>query len=170
MRAVRLALAAALTIAAATGVAQPLFGAKRDAAIVTWPDPAPAPPALDALLPFDVEIVGPGGFAIDPRSITVIDGRAVRFTLVITSSAGTRNISHEAFHCDQTVRRTLAIGRPDGSWSRLPGDDWRPLRESVGPREVYRILYAAMCAGGEAVTPVSEIERRLRERWKVRNG
>ena len=68
----------------------------------------PAPPQDADLIPFSVNDSADFRFAVDPKSLSVGDDRVVRYTVVITSAGGGRNVSFEGLRCDAFERRIYA--------------------------------------------------------------
>lgn len=145
MLAVALAPAPARAQAPALAQAEPVDRAPPE---VKLPDPMPAIPAEDARL---TQIGGDTGTyptAIDPESIAIDDSRVVRFTLVLTSRSGVRNISYEALRCDVPERRLMALGRPDGTWSPARGSNWQRIRFDNSLHRAHADLYRSICTFG----------------------
>lgn len=104
----------------------------------------PALPQDADLLPFKVAGSDSFKFAVDPKSISVGDDNVVRYTVVITSTGGGRNVSYEGMRCDAFERRVYAT-LPKGATAWVPnlGEDremWRRMETRV------RNAYAATLA------------------------
>jgi hypothetical protein len=158
----------ALAMLAAAGLVTPahaqMFGNRESGVEVAFPDPPPPPPDYDRLVSFDIGRNTTNTFAFDPASVTPVEERAVRFTLVVTSASGVRNVTYEAFRCDRDERKLLAIGRPDGSWSPARTAEWKAVRDSDMVNRVYPVLHRALCIGGAATQPVSRAIDALKAR------
>jgi len=154
-------LAALLAGQAPHAGAQSLFLDPGPRVEATLPDPMPAVPPPDRTVGFYVSPTTTNRFAIDPQSLGIDEGKVVRFTLVITSSSGVRNVSYEAFACDRGEQRLLAIARADGSWSVLRNSQWRPLDIDDQRNRQMPELYGRFCDGGmvAARTPAGLLER-----------
>ena len=146
------ALPAALLagLAPATAGAQSLFLDPEPRTEVTLPDPMPVVPPSERAIGFYVSPTTTNRFAVDPQSIGIDGGVVVRFTLIVTSRRGVRNVSYEAFACDRGEQRLLAIARADGSWSVLRDSRWRPLAVDDTVNRQMPELYHRFCAGGKA--------------------
>ena len=77
----------------------------------------PAPPVDRDAVPFDVggRTDSPLRFAIDPKSVSIGKDNVVRYTVLITSKTGARNVNYEGLRCDTAERRIYATLRNDSS-------------------------------------------------------
>jgi len=74
----------------------------------------PAPPVDRDAVPFDVSGRDSAlRFAIDPKSVSIGKDNVVRYTVLITSSTGARNVNYEGLRCDTAERRIYATLRND---------------------------------------------------------
>lgn len=75
----------------------------------------PAPPVDRDAVPFDVggRNDSPLRFAIDPKSVSIGKDNVVRYTVLITSKTGARNVNYEGLRCDTAERRIYATLRND---------------------------------------------------------
>ncbi|WP_244258874.1 CNP1-like family protein [Cupriavidus gilardii] len=127
----------------------------------------PPPPADADLLPFDVSTTGRLSFAVDAKSLTVGEDGAVRYTAVVTSPTGVRNISYEGVRCDVFQRKLFAT-MPPGSKTWVPNqsagaEQWRPMSTSV--RNSYAATLAAeyLCDGRAVAGKSEDIVRAIRD-------
>lgn len=88
----------------------------------------PAFPADDHLLSFTVGLNSATTYGIDADTLTVESDGVIRFSLVIVSATGARNISYEGMRCSTGERRYYASGRTDGTWSEARNSQWVPIR------------------------------------------
>jgi hypothetical protein len=130
--------------------AQSLFRDPEPRIEATLPDPWPSVPPAEKTVGFYVSPTTTNRFAVDPKSIAIDGGKVVRFTLLITSASGVRNVSYEALACDRAEQRLLAIARADGSWSVLRNSSWRPLNLDDTVNRHMPELYRRLCEGGGA--------------------
>ncbi len=111
------------------------------------PDPMPKVPPPGEALEFYVSPTTTNRFAVDPASFGIDGETVVRFTLIVTSSTGVRNVSYEALRCDSAEQILLAIARVDGTWSILKNPRWERL-DREGARNRHRPeLYSRLCQG-----------------------
>lgn len=75
----------------------------------------PAPPVDRDAVPFDLggREDSPLRFAIDPKSVSIGKDNVVRYTVLITSKTGARNVNYEGLRCDTAERRIYATLRND---------------------------------------------------------
>ena len=105
-------------------------------------------PRQENLIPFKVGARYDTRFYIDGNSLSVGSDGVIRFTLVIDTSSGARNISFEGMRCDTAERRYYATGRSDGTWAKARGKRW--IRIGGGSNNHYAELYANyFCTIGE---------------------
>jgi hypothetical protein len=93
----------------------------------------PAYPADDDLLPV------PGQSAssrlevfIDPQSISIGDDGVTRYTMVLTSRHGARNVIHEGIRCSEVSHRVYAYGDGQGGFGKLLDARWVRLKPESG--------------------------------------
>ncbi|MDH3980511.1 MAG: CNP1-like family protein [Gammaproteobacteria bacterium] len=119
-------------------------------------------PELNSLIEMEID---PGGrgyrLYIDPQSLTTGKDRVVRFTSVMVSPSGVRNVTYEGLHCGEGSYRRLAYGMQE-TWHELPNSTWAPLvRDGAGGYR--RTLYNHyMCIADEPNNDADTIRRRLR--------
>lgn len=109
----------------------------------------PAPPVDRDAVPFDVggRDESPLRFAIDPKSVSIGKDNVVRYTVLITSKTGARNVNYEGLRCDTAERRIYATLRNDTN-------QW------VGNRAVYMNETAnAESASMNAYKPATDWQR-----------
>lgn len=110
-------------------------------AVITLPD---YPNDTD-LVEFSVDSPGtPFRYFIDKKSLAIgsVD-QVVRYTLVIQSSSGARNVSFEGLRCDAREYKTYAFGTSDRRLRPLPHPHWMrikltgPYRHHLDLRQFY---------------------------------
>jgi hypothetical protein len=89
--------------------------------------PLPAPPDEAALVRLTPSGTAESVIELDRGSLTVGADRVIRYTLVVTSSQGARNVLHEAMSCRPLEWKLVAVGRSDGSWIRPRESAWQPV-------------------------------------------
>lgn len=123
----------------------------------------PAPPKPENLIPFYVSAATDNRFFVDPPSISVGSDGVVRYTLVILSSGGARNVSFEGMRCQTREKRVYAFGRSDGSWSKSRSNEWTTVRQVDMNRHHAALFLDHFCPGGVIVYRVEEALRTLRQ-------
>ncbi|MDR2788211.1 MAG: CNP1-like family protein [Candidatus Accumulibacter sp.] len=108
----------------------------------------PAFPEPENLIPFTVGSVRGTHFSIDEKSISVDSDGTIRYSLVVISPSGARNVSFEGMRCATGERRAYAFGRPDRTWSKARSDKW--IRIQGGNNSHHVALFADyFCAIGQ---------------------
>ena len=126
---------------------------------VSWLDAAAAPLEAARLVEyFGNESTG-NRYWFDLASATAAGQSIVRFSSVIESAAGVRNLRHEAIRCASKERKLLAIGRNDGSWSPTSNPAWIMIGDGPASNQGHTILFRALCFGGATANPEKIRER-----------
>lgn len=123
----------------------------------------PPVPEDDDLRPFAVSGLGARrDYAVDSRHLAVGADDITRYTVVIRSGGGARNVLHEAVDCVERRYKTYAYGRHDGTFRELPTPQWKTL-VTAGP-EAFRFQLARnfLCDAFWRPRPVAEVLERLR--------
>lgn len=115
----------------------------------------PAPKQQD-LIGFFVSSATENRFFVDPASVSVGGDGVVRYTLVVLSGAGVRNISFEGMRCDTRERRLYAFGRSDGAWSKSRNNQWERVKEAGSNRQHAALFQEYFCPGGVIVRNAEE--------------
>lgn len=90
----------------------------------------PLPQTAD-VLEFDVSTTSKLNFGIDAKSLTVGKDGVVRFTTVISSPAGARNIYYEGIRCDTYEWRLYAAANEGGTeWDHSVSNNWQRIENS----------------------------------------
>ena len=122
----------------------------------------PAFPETENLIPFQVGAIRDRQFFIDGPSISIGSDEVIRFSVVVISASGARNISFEGLRCATGERRLYAFGRADKTWSRAKSDQWMKLK-GYGNQYFATLFADYFCGRGEpAVGSVEEAIRVLR--------
>ena len=120
----------------------------------------PAFPLEENLIPFRVGSVTDTGYFIDGSTISIGADEVIRYSLVIISSSGAKNISYEGMRCLTAEKRVYAFGRADKTWAKAKSDRWRPVRGGDNNHNVE--LYANyFCAIGAKTVMTPEDARRV---------
>jgi len=91
-------------------------------------DTLPPLPQAGDLLPFDVSQNTPLKFFVDAKSLEVGADGVVRYTVVVTSPAGARNVIYEGIRCDTYEWRQYAgLNADHDGWDRTIENDWRRI-------------------------------------------
>ncbi len=116
------------------------------------------PPVPDPknLVPISVSNLTDNQFAVDVRSVTFGSDEVVRYTLVVSSSRGARNVSYEGMRCATGERRIYALGRSDGSWSKARSSQWQRITDSNLNRHHAALFKDYFCTPGGVVRDTDE--------------
>lgn len=87
----------------------------------------PSYPADGQLLEFYVSPTTSHKFYVDAKSVSVGTDGIVRYTLVIRTVGGARNVSFEGIKCESREQKYYAIGQSDKSWTRARNPQWRSI-------------------------------------------
>lgn len=119
-------------------------------------------PAQENLIALDVDYRGFRYF-IDRESVSVGErDHVARYTVVIDSPAGARNVMYEGVRCGRRTYKTYAFGTRDQTWSPVSKTNWKPVR-GRGPLK-YRteLVEYYMCDGHSVRLSVDEIINLIR--------
>ena len=122
----------------------------------------PPLPQDSNLLPFEVSGNTPLHFAIDKNSLTVGSDGVVRYTVVVTSPSGARNVNYEGIRCDTYEWRLYAgLNADHDDWDRTVANDFTRI-ENGALNAYHAALYQDyLCANkiptGSAKTIVENI-------------
>jgi hypothetical protein len=93
----------------------------------------PFPEDDDDLLPVPGQAPSSGlSVLIDPASIQIGEDRVSRYTVVLTSRRGARNVILEGLHCNQVSHRVYAYGDGQGGFGKLQPERWEKVRPQSG--------------------------------------
>ncbi len=135
---------------------------------VEFPDPPPKHPLAANQIEYFSVPDSRNRYWLDLASLTQGEDETVRFTTLVVSDSGARNIRHEAFRCSRSERRLLAIGRNDGTWSVTNSSPWQPIRLGTNTNLGYPELFRALCFGGVDVNP-QKVAEKIRSGFRVSN-
>jgi len=117
----------------------------------------PPAPKVEDLIEFDA---GPTrrGFEhfVDGATLSLGEDGVIRYTLVITSNAGARNVTYEGIRCTTAERKVYAFGRRNGTWSEARDLEWRRIDQSTADGPIYILYNDFFCPGRSAVTSAGE--------------
>lgn len=123
----------------------------------------PAAPRPENLQGFYVGAATENRFFIDVSSLSVGGDGVVRYTLVILSPEGARNVTFEGMRCETKERRVYASGRLDGSWSKSRVSQWSRIQEVYGNRHHAALFLEYFCPDGVIVNNAEQAREALRK-------
>lgn len=122
----------------------------------------PAAPKQENLLPFYVSAATDNRFFIDGASLSVGSDGVIRYTLLVLTAQGARNVSYEGIRCATRERRIYASGRLDGSWSKSRNNEWVRILDEYANRHRAALYLEYFCPIGLPVHDADEARRALR--------
>jgi hypothetical protein len=124
--------------------------------------PPPYPRDSDLVEVHIPELSGRLRYALDMENLTVAKDGIVRYTMVISSAAGARNVFFEGIDCGQRRFKTYAYDTGDGEFREKKGPRWQRIanRGSQSFRDELRQGY--FCGRFGSARPPQEIRARLR--------
>jgi hypothetical protein len=96
----------------------------------------PAFPQSENLISLTVGAMSDKQFLIDEKSISIGSDEVIRYSLIVISSSGARNISYEGMRCATAERRVYAFGQADGTWSKARSNKWVSIRAGSNPHHI----------------------------------
>lgn len=124
--------------------------------------PLPAYPADADLLVFPVDLPGSAQtFAIDAKSLSLGSDRVVRYTAVITSASGARNVLYEGIRCEKREYRTYAYGTGGDAFRSADNEPWRDVNALGWGKFRAVLLEHFFCDDHWSPYRLNEIKRRL---------
>jgi len=122
----------------------------------------PTFPENETLIPFTVGAATDTKYLIDGNSLSVGSDGVLRYTLVVISSSGARNISYEGMRCATAERRFYAFGRADKTWSKARSNQWVKIRGSTNNHHVELYTNYFCSVGSSSITDAEDMRRMLR--------
>lgn len=122
----------------------------------------PKAPQDANLLPIDVNVLSDNRFFVDELSVAYGSDDVIRYTMVVLSSSGARNVSYEGMRCETGERRLYAFGRADGSWSKARSSAWVRIEGGKLNRQHAALFRDYFCTAGGSVSDTEGAKRVLR--------
>lgn len=123
----------------------------------------PAYPAADDMMKVEVDRVDmPFNFYIDAKNLAILkEGGVVRYTVVIQSVDGSKNVLFEGIRCRTKQFRTYAYGTYDKKFSKASSSQWKDIEQNefMVHRENFFNYY--MCDKRNGLYSVREMLRRI---------
>jgi hypothetical protein len=98
---------------------------------------------------------------IDPESLSIGEDRVLRYTVVVVSASGARNISYEGIRCSKRSYRRYAYGAGD-EWVPLAAEPWRPLLEEGMDSYRYVLYRDYLCDPANPYQNTGDVLQRIR--------
>jgi hypothetical protein len=116
----------------------------------------PVPPKDENLIEFYVSATASNRFFIDGATLSVGKDGVVRYTLVVKTSGGATNVTHEGMRCKAGEYRLYASGRADGTWAPSRLIDWRPIENKPVNRHHAALRRDFFCPAGGSIQSADE--------------
>ena len=119
----------------------------------------PPPPLPENLKAFEVNVTSPNQYLVDLNSISIGTDTVVRYTLVIQTPSGARNVTYEGIRCQTKERQLYATARADGTWIPVKKTAWQPFSNSAYHRPAVTLAEDFFCDGNAPPHDQAEILR-----------
>lgn len=101
-------------------------------------------------------------YYIDPASISVgQEDQIARYTVVVETDDGARNVLYEGIRCDVGQYKTYAYGTADGPFQPMPGARWKDVRSEAAFRYRRDLLEFYVCDGSVVRFDPKQIVQRI---------
>lgn len=84
----------------------------------------PVFPAEEDWVEYRIGAVSDKKYFIDVKTLSFGSDGVVRYTLLVLTDQGAKNISYEGMRCASAERRLYAFGRSDKTWSKARNNQW----------------------------------------------
>ena len=122
----------------------------------------PAFPIEANLVEFYVGPTEHNRFFIDGSTINVGTDGIVRYVLVVKTSGGASNVSLEGMRCDTREIKLFALGRSDGTWSKVANPQWRPIENKLVNQHHAVLSRDFLCPPGATPRDAAAVRAELR--------
>ncbi len=100
---------------------------------------------------------------LDPASVSVGEDGVSRYTVVLTSPRGARNVLFEGLRCSEGTLRVYAYGDGRGGFGAVREARWEPVRRESGTFGYRHVLYRSIvCDQYRRARTPAEIDAQLR--------
>lgn len=107
------------------------FGKFDESKVEKWKElesPLPAYPDNQHLVRAHMPITYTLDVYIDEKSVSLLKDGVTRFTLVVETQSGGRNVFFEGYNCDTQEYKTYATGVPGGTFEPLKKPSWQRVQ------------------------------------------
>ncbi|MDR1888207.1 MAG: CNP1-like family protein [Zoogloeaceae bacterium] len=123
----------------------------------------PPYPEAQHLYSFYVSPTARSRFFVDTQNISIDRDGVVRYTLMIVSPSGVKNVSFEGMRCETREKRTYALGRPNGEWSKARGSQWTRIRNETTNRHHAALFLDFFCPDGIIAKKVETVRKAIQK-------
>ncbi|WP_144112174.1 CNP1-like family protein [Paraburkholderia sp. BCC1886] len=134
-------------------------------------DTLPPLPQDANLLPFDVSGNTPLHFAIDRNSLSVGSDGVVRYTVVVTSPSGARNVNYEGIRCDTYEWRLYAgLNADHDGWDRTVENGFTRIEDGALNAYHSALYQDYMCANKMPTGSAKQMLENIRYKRTATSG
>ena len=99
---------------------------------------------------------------IDEKSISLLPDRAIRFSLVVESPSGARNVFYDAIRCETKEYKTYAFGTAEGTFQLVKNPKWRKIPYYPTNAFRYHLYKYVVCDEDESALSPKELVRMIK--------
>jgi hypothetical protein len=122
----------------------------------------PAFPQEANLREFYVSATTAHKYYIDIASLNIGKDGVVRYTLLVRTSGGSTNITHEGMRCASREYKIYATGHREGTWAVARRSEWRPVENKPTNRQHAALSRDYFCPLGNPILTPEEGREALR--------
>lgn len=122
----------------------------------------PPPPKDEDLRSIEVNQLSDNRFFVDEASVAYGADAVIRYTMMVVSPSGAKNVSFEGMRCETAERRLYAFLRSDGSWSKARNSAWGRIEGGKLNRQHAALYRDYFCTVGGTVMDTEQARRVLR--------
>ncbi|RDK04770.1 CNP1-like family protein [Paraburkholderia lacunae] len=128
-------------------------------------DTLPPLPQDSNLLPFEVSGNTPLQFSVDKNALSVGTDGVVRYTVVVTSPSGARNVNYEGIRCDTYEWRLYAgLNADHDGWDRAVANDFTRIENGALNAYQAALYQDYMCANKIPTGSAKQIVENIRNK------
>lgn len=99
---------------------------------------------------------------IDTNSVSLADDRVLRFTLIVESSSGARNVFFDGMRCETRQFKTYAVGSSDGKFVPVKNAQWQDIPRPSRNEFRFHLFQHFVCNDMSSALAPREFLNRLR--------
>ena len=119
-------------------------------------------PKSEDLIEFTVGPTEHNRFYVDGSTISIGADGIVRYVLVLKTAGGASNVSLEAMRCATRELKLVAVGRADGSWSKIQNPNWQPIQNKLVNQHHAVLNRDFLCPSGHTPRDAAEARAGLK--------
>ncbi len=119
-------------------------------------------PRQENLIEFTAGPTERNRFFVDGSTINIGTDGIVRYVLVLKAAGGASNVSLEGIRCDTREFKLFAVGRSDGTWSKLGSPQWQRIENKLVNQHHAALSRDFLCPAGHALRDAADARAALR--------